>query len=222
MNDALKVLYDQMVVLEPTFLAIEQPFVTLKNNLISINIEDFYYLNNCFIYSNDPLYGYLRNINIFFIDNLLIKYLYNNHMPSYIRNGNLFYYLEQEVQSIENWNTLDRILLETSTVPVTSEQIGAENNLQINILGDYIRIPSPNRPIFYDFISRGPIRLVDLNSSYPQSSIDVIVRWVSNAGATGIVVIPYLQRLYIKIAFVRNTYQNQLNITDIEGLSFDG
>lgn len=213
MNDSLKRLYDAMQIAKPLlFLATEQIFITLKNNLITINIEDWYYLNNAFIYSNNVLYAYLRSISVFNVNDNLLRYEYFNHMPSYQRSGKTYYQLTQQNVEIDNWNTLRRILFETNTIPVSPESIGSQSNIQIIVIGDYVHIPNVNRPSFYDFINKGPIRLCDLNSNYPMTQIDVSIRWFSEDNQSDIIIIPYGETFYVKIAFIKKEEENLMNI----------
>jgi hypothetical protein len=166
-----------------------------------INIPQWYYLNNAFLYSNKILNNYLLNIPTFTYDTDLVRYNYFDFMPSHIVNGLFYYYLQGSLPSLETWNSLNRILLETNTIPVVSESIGASNNIQINLIGDYVREGNPNRNILFKSNGRGPIKLIDLSSNYPQTNIDVVIRWFSNDGQTGILTIPYGKSVYIKLCF---------------------
>jgi hypothetical protein len=212
MNESLGRLYTAMQSAKPNFLATEQIFITLENNLITINIEDWYYNNNSFLYSNDPLFEFLRSISVFFIDYNNIRYEYFNHMPSYQRFGKTYYKLTQSNIEIDNWNSLRAILFETGTIPVEPENVAAQNNIQLFVIGDFIKFPTVNRPTFYDFIKRGTDRLYDLNSTYPMKQIDIIVRWFSRDNETGIIIIPFGQVFDVKIAFYKKIQQTLLNL----------
>jgi hypothetical protein len=216
MNESLKRLYDAMQLAKPiNFLATEQLFITLQNNLITINVEDWYYLNNAFLYSNEPLYAYLRSIAVFFVNDNLIRFNYFDHMPNYIRNTKTYYKLTQQNVEIDNWNSLRRILFETNSIPVSPEVIGSQSNIQIIVLGDYVHIPNVNRPLFYDFINKGPIRLYDLESNYPMRQVDVTVRWFSEDNQTDIIIIPYGETFYIKMAFIKKEEEVLMNIDNL-------
>jgi hypothetical protein len=217
MNNSLKKLYDDMKLAKPfTFLATEQIFVTLENDLISINYEDYYYLNNSFLCCNKPLYEFLTSFQVFFESSLLIRFLYNNHMRSYIRAGKTYYKLTQQNMDLDNWSSLESILFQTSTVPVAGEIIGAQNNEQILVLGDYIHLPNENRSAYYNFVSKAPIRLSNLNSNFPLSQMDVTIRWFNKEGASEIIIITQQQNARIKLVFVRKTVEDINNI-DLSG-----
>ena len=117
---------------------------------------------------------------------------------------------------LDNWSSLVSILFQTNTVPVASEIIGSQSNEQILVLGDYIHLPNVNRTQYYNFISKAPIRLCDLNSSYPLSQMDVTIRWFNKEGDSEIIIISPDQNARMKLVFVRKSVENMNNI-DLDG-----
>jgi len=216
MNNSLKTLYNNMQFAKPLFLPTEQPFVTLDNDLLSINIQEWYYLNNSFILCNNQLFEFLTSISHFFVTPTLVRFLYDDHMPSYMRGGIKYYKLTQQNRDLDNWSSLVSILFQTNTVPVAGEIIGAQNNEQILVLGDYIHLPNSNRTAYYNFVSKAPIRLCDLNSNYPMTQMDVTIRWYNKEGASEIIVISPDQNARMKLVFVRKSVEDQNNI-DLDG-----
>jgi len=219
MNIALKLLYDNMLIAKPLFSCNEQPFVTLQDNLITINLEDQYLISGTKLFCNDSLYEFLRSINIYFFNFDQIEFVYYDWFPTYIRNGNVYYRLTQGTQEIENWNRLQSIVFETSTVPVSSENVGTQENIELNILGDFLRIPTPQKNGFFDYNNKGIIPLINLNSSYPMTQVDIIVRWFFNDFTSGIIIVPFSTIAQIKLVLVKRQEENKKNINQ-EGLLF--
>jgi len=217
MNVALKSLYDDMLLAKPLFPPTEQLFITLKNNLITINWQDSYLTSGVNLYCNDALYEFLRSINIFYFSNTKIKLLVNDTYPTYTRNSLTYYQATQATQEIENWNRLQSILFSTSTVPVSGQFIGSQANININVLGDYYRVPRPNRPSIFTFNTTGPTPLIDLNSAYPMSNVDVQIRWFFNDLTSEVIIVPYSTTCYVKLVLVKRSQENMNNV-DQSGL----
>lgn len=212
MNNALKTLYINMQTAKPLFLPTSQPFITLDNNRITLNIEDWYYLNNSFVCCNDQLSNFLTSINVFFVTPNFIRFLYNDHMPSYTRLGVLYYALTQANNDLSNWSSLSSVIFSTNQVPVSGELIGTQKNETILVLGDFVSLQSENRISYYNYVSKAPIRLCNLNSSYPLSSIDVQIRWYNREGDSQIIQIPANTNAYIKLIFVKKSFEDLNNI----------
>lgn len=214
MNNSLKTLYDDMVLAKPLFLATEQPFVTLKNNLLTLNISEWYYLNNSFVLCNDQLLNYLTSIPIFYITHTLIRFVYNDHMLSYIRLGIKYYTLTQENIDLANWNSLLSIIISTNQIPIAGELIGTQNNETIIVIGDFVNLNNENRVGYYNYISKAPLRLADLNSSYPMTNIDCQIRYFNREGASEIIQVPANQQAFIKLVFVKRLFEDMNEIED--------
>lgn len=212
MNNALKTLYLNMQIAKPLFLPTEQPFITLDNNRITLNIQDWYYLNNSFVCCNEQLFHFLTSIDAFFVTPNFVRFVYNSHMPSYNRLGNLYYALTQSNNDLSNWSSLYSVIISTNQVPVSGELIGTQNNETILVLGDFVSLQSENRIGYYNYVSKAPIRLCNLNSSYPLTDIDCQIRWFNREGDSQIIQIPPNQIAYIKLIFVKKTFENMNNI----------
>jgi hypothetical protein len=212
MNNALKTLYINMQAAKPLFLPIEQPFVTLENNRITINIQDWYYLNNSFVCCNEQLFHFLSSIDAFFITPNFIRFIYNSHMPSYNRLGNVYYALTQANNDLSNWSSLSSVIFSTNQVPVDAELIGTQNNETILVLGDFVSLQSENRISYYNYVSKSPIRLCNLNSSFPFTNVDCQIRWYNREGDSQIIQIPANTNAYIKLVFVKKSFEDLNNI----------
>lgn len=212
MNNSLKILYDDMVLAKPLFLATEQPFVTLKNNLLTLNISEWYYLNNSFVLCNDQLLNYLTSIPVFYVTPILIRFVYNNHMTSYIRLGIKYYALTQENIDLANWNSLLSIIISTNQIPISGELIGTQSNETIIVIGDFVNLNNENRVGYYNYISKSPLRLANLNSSYPMSNIDCQIRYFNREGASEIIQVPANQQALIKLIFVKRLFEDMNEI----------
>jgi hypothetical protein len=214
MNNALKTLFLNMQAAKPLFLPTTQPFITLSNNRLTLNVEDFYYLNNSFVCCNEQLFNFLTSINVFFVTPNFIRFLYNNHMPSYTRLGVLYYELTQANNDLSNWSSLSSVIFSTNQVPVSGELIGTQNNETILVLGDFVSLQNENRISFYNYVSKAPIRLCNLNSSYPLSNIDCQIRFFNREGFSDIIQIPVNMNAYIKLVFVKKSFEDMNNIAD--------
>lgn len=212
MNNALKTLYINMGIAKPLFLPTEQPFITLDNNRVVINIQDWYYLNNSFVCCNEQLFHFLTSIDAYFINPSFIRFIYNNHMPSYNRLGNVYYALTQSNNDLSNWSSLSSVIISTNQVPVSGELIGTQSNDTILVLGDFVSLLTENRISYYNYISKSPIRLCNLNSDYPLSSIDAQIRWFNREGDSQIIQIPANMNAYIKLIFVKRSFEDLNNI----------
>jgi hypothetical protein len=212
MNNALKTLYINMAAAKPLFLPTEQPFITLDNNRVTINIQDWYYLNNSFVCCNEQLFHFLTSIDAYFISPIFIRFIYNNHMPSYNRLGNVYFSLTQANDDLSNWSSLSSVIISTNQVPVSGELIGTQNNDTILVLGDFVSLLTENRISYYNYISKSPIRLCNLNSDYPLSSIDCQIRFYNREGASEIIQIPANANAYIKLIFVKRSFEDLNNI----------
>lgn len=219
MNNSLGILYNNMQIAKPLFLPTEQPFVTLDNNRITINIQEWYYLNNSFILCNEQLFEFLTSISSFFVTPTLVQFLYYDHMPSYDRLGIKYYALTQQNQDLSNWSSLSSIIISTNQIPVAGELIGTQSNETILVLDDFVNLNNENRISYFNKELRAPVRLCNLNSSYPMSSIDCQIRYFNREGKSDIINIPQNMNAYIKLVFVKKSFED-LNNIDTKGYSF--
>ena len=135
-------------------------------------------------------------------------------MPSYTRLGVLYYELTQANNDLSNWSSLSSVIFSTNQVPVSGELIGTQNNETILVLGDFVSLQNENRISFYNYVSKAPIRLCNLNSSYPLSNIDCQIRFFNREGFSDIIQIPVNMNAYIKLVFVKKSFEDMNNIAD--------
>jgi len=222
-NQALKTAYDALLLLKPLMPASEQPFMTLSsNNLITLNAESFYISslpNPINIFLNKSLFNYFTNLPNFFLTNDKIQFLITDQFNNaYTRGGLNYFRMTQDTESISNWQQLNQLLIETSSIPVNKELIGASDDVQIQVISDYQIQPDANRPLPLFFKALGPIRVAELISDYPLRRIDLNLRWRSTAGNSDIILIEPNTSYTIKIVFVRKSYINAQDLND-EGIS---
>ncbi len=111
--------------------------------------------------------------------------------------------MTQSIEGISTWSSLNRILLETNTIPVDKQLVGSQNDIQIQVIEDYIVLPDPNRPLDLIFRPVGPLRINTLTANYPLSSIDVNIRWFSDEGESQVVLLPANKQASIKLRFTK-------------------
>ena len=212
-NIALKDAFADLLILQPLIPATRAPFITLKGNLLSINAEAGYESNlpnpiNLFF--NKACASQFPSLPQFFETNDRIQYLFVNQYTNF--NGGLFK-MTQSIEGISTWSSLNRILLETNTIPVDKQLVGAQDDIQIQVIEDFIVLPDPNRPLDLTFFPIGPFRINTLNSNYPLSNIDVNIRWFSDEGESQIIILPANKQATIKLRF---TKRNVINLRDID------
>ena len=212
-NIALKDAFADLLVLQPLIPATRAPFITLRGNLLSINAEAGYESNlpnpiNLFF--NKACASQFPSLPQFFETNDRIQYLFVNQYTNF--NGGLFK-MTQSIEGISTWSSLNRILLETNTIPVDKQLVGAQNDIQIQVIEDFIVLPDPNRPLDLTFSPVGPFRINSLTSNYPLSNIDVNIRWFSDEGESQIIILPANKQAQIKLRF---TKRNIINLRDID------
>ena len=221
-NIAFKKCYDALKILKPLMPANEPPFITLKENLLTLNAEEFYRSDLATptnIFFNKKMYDYFTNLPTFFLSPDKIRYLINDtYTNGYIRGALNYYAMTQNTESISNWQQLNQILLETATIPVNKELIGKETDVQIQVISDYIIQADVNRPLPVFFKALGPIRTSELVSNYPMTNIDLRVRWFSTRGTSDVVKINAGESYTLKIVFTRKTHLDALNI-DYDGIN---
>ena len=222
-NIALQSAFADLQILEPLIPATTAPYVTLENNLLSINAEVAYESNlpnpikiifnkNCAVqYTNLPQFFITPDSIQFFIQNL-----YTNTFTQ----GPLTYYkMTQSQIGIQTWGKLNRILFETATIPVNRELVGTQTDVQVQILSDFNIEQDQNQPIDLTFQPKGPIRISGLISDYPLKQIDINLRWFSDDGTSSIIILPVGRTATIKLRFTRKSTLYLENI-DQKGVNY--
>ena len=218
-NFALTDAYNDLKVLEPLIPATKAPYITLKGNLLSLNAEVAYESNlpnPIKIFFNKAAEEQFTNMPTFFETADRIQYLIVNQYTNL--NGGI-YTMTQSSEGISTWAKLNRILFETSTIPIDKQLVGSSADIQIQIIEDYIVNQDTNRPLDLVFAPQGPLRINTLTSNFPLSSIDVNIRWFSDDGDSQIILLPSNTKASIKLRFTKRTTLDLQNISD-EGINF--
>ena len=217
-NDAFRTSYIALRVLKPALPADGEPFITLQDNLLTLNAQNLYIstlVNPINIYMNKKAQEFVLSIPIFEVTVDKFQYLIKDTFTnSYMRNAILHYGMTQSTPVISLWNKINKILFVTNHVPVVNEMIGSQDDVQISVFTDFDIESTFNRVLPLTFTPKGPIRIADLVSSYPLSSVDIELRWFSSDGASETILIPPKTRFSVKLTFIKKEYLNLLNIED--------
>ena len=208
-NIAFRDAFADLLVLQPLIPATRAPFITLNGNLLSINCEAAYESNlpnPINIFMNKFSAQQFTNLPQFFETPDRIQFLIVNQYNNF--NGG-FFKMTQSIEGISTWSSLNRILLETNTIPVDKQLVGSQNDIQSQVIEDFIVLPDPNRPLDLIFKPVGPIRINTLTSNYPLSSIDVSIRWFSDEGESQIIILPANKQASIKLRFTKRDILNE-------------
>jgi hypothetical protein len=223
-NEAFQKAFDELKLLEPLMPATTPPVVTLRDSFLSINAEAAYLSNlpnDIRIIMNRELANFFSSIPSFYISSSRVQFLIQDlYTNSFIKNGLTYYKMEEATnQGLSNWGKLNRILLETASIPINRELIGTQNNITISAISDFNVLPDNNRPLDLTYNPFGAIRISDLNSSYPLKQIDVNIRWFSEDGSSKILILPPGKRADIKLRFTRRRNIDLNNIVNT-GVNF--
>jgi hypothetical protein len=218
-NFALLDAYNDLKVLEPLMPATKPPYVTLKGNLLSLNAEVAYESNlpnPINIFFNKAAEEQFTSFPTFFETADRIRYLIINQYNN-LSGG--IYTMTQSSEGISTWAKLNRILFETSTIPIDKQLVGSQNDIQIQIIEDYIVNQEPNRPLDLVFYPQGPLRINTLTSNFPLTSIDVNIRWLSDDNDSQIILLPSNTKASIKLRFTKRTTLDLQNIEN-QGVNY--
>lgn len=222
-NNAFKSAFTDLQLLQPLIPATTAPYVTLENNLLSINAEVAYesnLANPIKIIFNKNCAVQFTNLPQFFITPDSIQFFIQNLYTNTFTKGALTYYkMTQSQVGIQTWGKLNRILFETATIPVNRELVGTQTDIQVQILSDFNIAQDPNQPMDLLFQPKGPIRVSNLISDYPLKQIDINLRWFSDDGTSSIIILPAGRTATIKLRFTRKSALYLQNL-DQEGVNY--
>jgi len=223
-NEAFQKAFDELKLLEPSLPATTAPFVTLRDSFLSINAEETYLSNlpnSIRIILNRELATFFSSIRSFYLTTSRVQFLIQDtYTNSFIKNGLKYYKMEEQTnQGLSNWGKLNRILLETASIPINKELIGTQNNVTISVISDFIVNPDNNRPLDLTYTPLGAIRIADLVSNYEMRQIDVKVRWFSEDGFSETLILPPGKRANIKLRFTKRRVIDLQNIVNT-GVNF--
>lgn len=203
-NKTLKDLHDAMVLAEPTFAPTKECAVSLSpdTNLITFYAQTLYgapsvELSFNFSLASQTLFDFVK------LDTDLFKLKIQSTGINNISWGGLFgYTMIQQSNTLASISDLDKIIFETSSIPVNPELLGTgSNNETRQVITDFnaSNFTRDNLPI--QFFPMGPLRFYTLNSSYPLSKLDLIVSWEDKKGKVRPIFLDVNNPITVKLLF---------------------
>lgn len=124
-----------------------------------------------------------------------------------------YFKIEQDFNSLSNWNSLISIVFTSNSIPIRSEQIpGADGEANSRpIITDFQPIFTQNGVLrdAAQFFPSGPYRLIDLCSTRELRKFDISVYWSDKNGYLYDLFIAPNETLNIKLLFVKKTIYNR-------------
>lgn len=178
------------------------------------------------IYYNTPLYRFfdgLANIGIGVNTvngrDIQLNVINNNNTNWYYPSGPspsppttlTLLRMEQEYNTLSNWNSLKTIQLVSNLLPINREYIPPYTVLNAGvvnaqgILADFVPLISlgPEARNSIEFVANGPWRLIDMFGRKSISQVDITVYWVDEEGNRFVLDIPYGRVITVKIVFIK-------------------
>jgi hypothetical protein len=162
--------------------------------------------NPVYIYFNNNLSNYFPALpNFGTADLILTKWIRvkNNFNNKSTIGGNDYYTMTEEYSTLFLWNDLQKILLETDTIPTLPELLGSQTNKTRKIITDFEPLSSINDRSTIQFFPQGALRFYDLISNYPLTNMNVKIYWADKAGTQYPIYLNNTDNLTIKIYFKR-------------------
>lgn len=192
------------------------PYFTYDPTTLLITLNaDVGYLNTTIrpikIYVNYKLYTFFDNIDYLFYSytgakgvQFMIKNTYNNLFSG-------IYRMTQQFNSLATWDVFKSIQILSSFIPVENEIVPSprdpSNYNTFSVVKDFVPFYETGTDFrqFINYRYSGSYELINLNSNYPITTIDISVYWVDRYGNRYQVSIPYNQVLSIKLCFIKKS-----------------
>jgi hypothetical protein len=178
MSNTLKLLHDEMVIAEPTFPATKEILWKIEpdTGLMSLYCENGYLDPNVKLYFNwvlltESIFQAFQVEDTKF--RIYIKDLKHNR-TNYGGGGVI---MKQEYTTTSLISKLDKIVIETNSVPVNPELLGTSTNEIRQVITDFDAASFIRDNLAIQFFPQGPIRYYQMNSNYPMYRIDLVVKW---------------------------------------------
>ena len=137
----------------------------------------------------------------------------NNNLNTTQHNGQPYYIMYQDSETLYLWNEIQSIQFETNSIPVNPEFMPFQTNVIRQILTDFEpESTSPSRQVI-QFYPQGEMRYYDLKSNYPLKRIDLNVSWTDRKGNTQPIYVSDEDPLTVKLKFRKKKYQNKNDLT---------
>lgn len=200
--------------------------------LISLIVSEVFATSGATIWANNFSFPYLQSFRWFYDRNKdalnlpcnMIEYSLdqNNYCNEYGgQRGDLsqnFIYVEQEYYTLQDWLQIRKILITTTSIPVTQTYVTPYSAKGKSGA-------TPQYPILFDFIPRlgrdtitgvityyetsGAYRLVDVATDLPLNRINIEVNWEDSDGNVRPLYLKTYQTISIKLAFFKKSlYKN--------------
>lgn len=180
-----------------------------ETQLCSLIAEEKYdteYTNPVYIYFNRALLNYFPALQSYDED-IAVKTAWirvkNNFNNVSIVGGITYYEVKEEYTTLFLWNDLQKILLETDTIPVNNELLGSQTNKLRKVITDFEPLSSINDRSTIQYFPQGPLRFYDLISNYPLTSMNLSIRWETKDGRTYPIYLNDYDNLTVKLYFKR-------------------
>ena len=160
--------------------------------------------NPVYIYFNSNLANYFPALQNFgTADATLNKWIrvkdnFNNRSTI---AGNDYYTITEEYITLFLWNDLQKILLETDSIPTVPELLGSQTNKTRKIITDFEPLSQVNDRSIIQFFPQGALRFYDLISNYPLTNMNVKIFWQDKLGEQYPIYLNSTDNLTIKLYF---------------------
>ena len=212
-NAGLLTSFNNFVAGVPPFLNIptKAPYMTYDPttqlcSLMAITKYDSTYVNPVLIYFNGALSNYFPALqNYGTSDPILTKLIkVKNNFNNDVQIGiDVYYKMSEEYSTLFLWNDLQKILLETDTIPVSNELLGSQTNKTRKIITDFEPLSQINDRSMIQYYPQGPLRFYDMISNYPMTNMNVKIYWTDKAGKIYPIYLNDTDNLTIKLYFKR-------------------
>lgn len=129
--------------------------------------------------------------------------------------------MEQEYNTLQNWNTLQTVQLVSNLLPINREYVppASSNNSgvvsSIGVLADFIPFASGAEfRTTIDFVSDGPWRLIDMYGNTPVTRVDLYFYWTDDIGTQRVINIGVDKSATAKMMFIKKDLIRGLSAMD--------
>ena len=230
-NTALKLAFDNLKIAKPALPGVT-PFMIYNHDSQSVSLVAAFdwistaipgdpkirmnrLLYDRFIDSIDSISGLSDSFNpsVLHDHELLIKFDGRNGFSQFgiaDINPPVLIEMKQEYGVFERWTSLNKILIETRSIPVVRDSIGVLNSdgksTTRSILTDFeanvTDSPGSSRTVL-NFAVTGPYRLIDMNSHGAMHKLDFQVNWLDNNGRVRPIHIRRNESATLQFTFIR-------------------
>ena len=121
----------------------------------------------------------------------------------------------QDYVYIQEWTQFDRLLVETSSIPINPQSVGASSNIEQTVLTDFLITKKVDNRLYFKFVPQGPLSLQTTTSEYPLRRIDMKLSWFNGFDlTTQNVLINNTGSASVKLVFTNRLNQILLELED--------